>query len=460
MCAGMPLLIQNGTLILPEGEKRADLLVEAGKIRRIAHAIPPENHQVLDASGKLVFPGFIDTHTHFAGIPNLADDFRTGTRAALIGGTTTVLDFATQEKGGSLTQALDRWHAYAEGQCSCHYGFHMAITDWNDTVKAELPVMTAGGVTSYKLYLAYDAMRVSDSTAYQVVRAVAQEGGITGAHCENGDLVNEGIAAQRAMGHFSPAAHPASRPDTLEGEAVTRWLTIGDLLHAPVYVVHLSSQRGLQAVHSARARGQEFYVESCPQYFLLNESKYRLPGFEGAKYVCSPPLRSSKDCVALWTALLDGQIDISGTDHCSFNYHGGKTLGQEDFSKIPNGLPGVETRNALLYTYGVVTGRLTTRLMNQILAEKPARLFGLYPRKGVLAVDSDADIVIWDPTFESIISAADQLQNVDYSPYEGWRIKGRADTVLLEGQIAVGDGKLVREGLGRYIKRGLPEFWR
>lgn len=456
----MPLLIRNGTLVLPDGPKRADLRVEGGTIARIAPRLPAGDAEVLDAAGKLVFPGFIDTHTHFAGIEHLADDFASGTRAAVVGGTTTVLDFATQERGGTLTQALERWHAYADGRCSCHYGFHMAVTDWNPAVRAEFSAMTAAGVTSYKIYLAYDALRVSDAAAYEIVRAAAAEGAVVGAHCENGDLVSEGVAAQKARGCLSPAAHPASRPDAAEGEAVTRWLTIGELAGAPVNIVHLSTGRGLEAVRAARARGQALYVETCPHYLLLDESRYGLPGFEGAKYVCSPPLRGRDDCGTLWTAVEQGEVDTLGTDHCAFNFRGGKDLGRADFSKIPNGLPGVETRPVLFYTHGVAAGRVSEVGMAHLLAENPARLFGMYPRKGVLKEGSDADIVIWDTEYTGRITAAGQFQRVDYTPYEGMATVGRADTVVLGGEVAVRGGALTAERRGRYVARGPAGFWR
>jgi len=454
------MLIQNGTLILPEGPQKADLRMEGGKIAEIGLSLPVGDGEVIDAAGKLVFPGFIDTHTHFAGIAHQSDDFTTGTRAALIGGTTTILDFATQRRGDTLAHALEQWHAYAKGNCACHYGFHMAITDWNDAVKAELPAMTAAGVTSYKVYLAYDALRVSDAAAYEIVKSIAAEGGIVGAHCENGDLVGAGIAAQKAAGHLSPSAHPLSRPAAVEAEAVSRWLTIGELAGAPVNIVHLTTRRALEAVYAARARGQKLYVESCPHYFLLDGSNYDLPDFEGAKYVCSPPLRAPADCDALWAALASGTVDTVGTDHCSFNFQGVKELGRDDFSKIPNGMPGVETRPVLMYTFGVASGRITATQMARALCENPARLFGMYPQKGVLAVGSDADLVIFEQNYTSRIAAAAQLQHVDYTPYEGLATVGRAETVLLSGEVVVNSGKLIAENRGRYVARVPSGFWR
>ena len=332
----MSILIQNGTLLCPEGPVKADLRVEDGKIAQLGPALPAGDSQVLDAAGKLVFPGFIDTHTHFEmnkGLPNeTADDWASGTRAAVAGGTTCVLDFAEPVKGASLASAAEEWHRRADGRSSCHYGFHMTIKDWDLRIREELPAMTAEGITSYKVYLAYDNLRVTDGVAYEVLRAVAEQGGVVGCHCENGDLVTEGIAAQKAAGHLSPAAHPLSRPAAVEAEAVGRWLAIAELAGCPVNVVHLSTRRGLELVRAARERGQKVYVETCPQYLLLNDSKYQLPGFESAKFVLSPPLRKADDQATLWEALRSGEVDTVGTDHCSFDFDGVKTLGRDGVS--------------------------------------------------------------------------------------------------------------------------------
>ena len=460
----MRTLIQNGTLVLPDGLKRADLRVDGDKIVEIGPGLPVGDSRVLDAAGKLVFPGFIDTHTHFEmnkGLPNeTADNWATGTRAALAGGTTTILDFAEPLRGASLASALETWHGRADGAASCHYGFHMTIKDWDLRIRDELRDMTAEGVTSYKVYLAYDNLRVSDAVAYEVLRCVGREGGVVGCHCENGDLVDRGIAAMKAAGRYSPEAHPASRPPVVEAEAINRWLAIAEQAGVPVNIVHLSTLRGLEAIRAARARGQACYVETCPQYLLLDDGRYALPGFEGAKFVLSPPLRKPEDNEALWQALEGGEIDTMGTDHCSFNFRGVKTLGLEDFSKIPNGIPGVEHRPNLMYTAGVRAGRISEADMARVLSEQPARLFGMYPQKGVLAVGSDGDIVIFDPDYTGSIRAEAQYQNVDYTPYEGFALSGRADTVLLCGEVCVESGRIVAEGRGRYVKRGPAGFWR
>lgn len=460
----MSILIQNGILVLPTGPIQADLRVAGGRIAELGPGLAPGASRVIDAQERLVFPGFIDTHTHFEmnkGFPNeTADDWYTGTRAALAGGTTTVLDFAEPERGATLASALETWHGRADGAACCNYGFHMTVKDWSPSIRSELREMTAAGVTSYKVYLAYDNLRLSDAAAYEVVKAVGAEGGVVGCHCENGDLVTEGIRAQQAAGNLSPAAHPLSRPPAVEAEAVGRWLTIAELAGCPVNSVHLSTLRGLEAVRAARTRGQRLYVETCPQYLLLDERSYRLPGFESAKFVLSPPLRAQENCAALWDALEAGEIDTIGTDHCSFRFHGAKELGREDFSKIPNGIPGVEHRPSLMYTYGVAAGRITAVDMARLLAENPARLFGMYPQKGVLAVGSDADLVIFDPNDTGRITAETQYQNVDYTPYEGMALRGRVDTVLLGGEVAVEGGRVLLERRGRYVSRGPSGFWR
>ena len=460
----MSILIRNGTLVLPEGPVQADLRMDGGKITQIGPNLPAGDSQVVDAAGKLVFPGFIDTHTHFEmnkGLPNeTADDWRTGSMAALAGGTTTVLDFAESQRGCSLASALETWHKRADGVASCHYGFHMTIKDWDPRIQAELKDMTAAGVTSYKVYMAYDNLRLSDGVIYEVLKATAAEGAVVGCHCENGDLVTKGIAAQKAAGNLGTQAHPLSRPPLVEAEAVSRYLSIAELAGVPVNIVHLSTRRGLEAVRAARARGQKLYVESCPQYLLLDDSVYSLPDFEGAKYAFSPPARSKDDQTALWEGIAAGDIDTMGTDHCSFDFHGVKELGREDFSKIPNGLPGVEHRPALMYHFGVGQGRMTVSDLVRLLAEQPAKLFGMWPQKGCLAVGSDADVVIFDPARTWTITAKEQVQAVDYTPYEGMTLTGKPETVFLSGQLAAQDGKVVLEGKGQFVHRGPSQFWR
>jgi dihydropyrimidinase len=453
----MDLLIKGGTVVTAEKSSKLDIRIKEGSIVELGENLPAFGEQVLEATGKLVFPGFIDTHTHFdldAGDFHTADDFESGTRAAIAGGTTMVLDFATQNKGETLKEALVTWHKLAYGHSSCHYGFHMSISDWNENTKKELKEMTAAGVTSYKIYMAYDNLKVNAGVMYEILKAVKEEGGIIGVHCENGDLVNTFIREQKALGNMSPKAHPLSRPDEVEAVAVYELLAIARLAEAPVNIVHLSSKKGYQVVEAARAMGQKVFVETCPQYLLLEDSKYELPGFESAKFVLSPPLRKAEDMECLWKALKDDQIDTIGTDHCSFHYKGQKERGLHDFSRIPNGIPGVEHRPALLYTYGVAENRITKEQFCAALSTKPAKQYGMFPKKGVIAAGSDADLVIWDPEYQWTISADEQLQKVDYTPYEGFVMKGRAESVLLDGKLVVEKGKIVQENHGRYVFRG------
>ncbi len=459
----MSFLLKNGTLVTPGGVLTGDVLLRGERIAAIGSHLPcPLGTEVLDCTGKLVLPGCIDTHTHFEmnkGLPNeTADDWASGTLSALCGGTTTVLDFAEPERGASLQSALDTWHSRAEGHASCNYGFHMTIKDWNEAIRAELPAMAKQGVSSYKIYLAYQ-LRVSDAVAYEAVKAVSALGGVTGCHCENGELVELGVKEQKARGNLGPRAHPAARPPAVEAEAVCRYLAIAERAGGAVNVVHLSTKRGLELARAARDRGQPVYLETCPQYLLLDDSVYDLPGFESAKYVFSPPARSREDVEALWEAVADGSIDTVGTDHCSFTTEV-KALGREDFSGIPNGMPGVEDRLRLLYTYGVAAGRIGLERLVELLSANPARLFGMWPLRGALAVDSIADIVIYDPNITERISTKTNHSACDYDPYEGMEVRGRVDTVLLGGEVAVSEGKPVRTGLGRFVHRGGAQFWR
>lgn len=450
-------LIKNGTLVSPEKTWRADLALKDGKIAAIAPEIAPApEDRVLNAAGCLVFPGFIDPHTHLdmsSGALTTADDFPSGTLAAVCGGTTTLVDFATQDKGMTLRQALALWHQKADGRSHCNYAFHMAVTDWNETARQELRSMVAAGVTSIKVYLAYDALRVNDGQLLDILRECRALGLQIGCHCENGDVVNALQKRELAQGHTSPAAHPVSRPAAVEAEAISRYCYIASLARCPVTVVHLSSAAGLAEVRKARERGQTVWAETCPQYLLLDEGRYHLPGFEGAKFVMSPPLRSPSDVAALRRAVLDGEVDTLATDHCSYRFADQKALGREDFTKIPNGAPGLEHRPALFFSSFVAPGLLPPERMCALLAENPARLYGMFPRKGVLAVGADADVTVWDPAHVWTISAANQHHKVDYTPYEGMEVTGRAKAVFVNGILAARDGEPVRTGAGRYVHR-------
>lgn len=451
------LIIQNGTLVSGQKTLRADLAIGDGRIAAVeTHITPQPGDDVRDASGCLVFPGFIDPHTHldmFNGSITTADDFPSGTLAALCGGTTTLVDFATQDKGMTLKEALALWHEKADGKSSCNYAFHMAITDWSPATEAELVDMVAAGVTSIKVYLAYDALRVNDGELFQILRACRRLGLQIGCHCENGDLVNLLQRQELALGHTGPAAHPVSRPAPVEAEAISRYCYVARLADCPVTVVHLSTAAGLGEIRKARNAGQTVYAEACPQYLLLDESNYLLPGFEGAKYVMSPPLRSLSDVAALREALLLGELDTLATDHCSYRFSDQKSLGRHDFTNIPNGAPGLEHRPALYHTFFVAGGMTGPEAMCALLSENPAKQYGMWPKKGCLAPGSDGDVVIWDPTATWTISADNQHHRVDYTPYEGVRAVGRAKAVYLGGRLAAEDGEPVQTGLGRYVPR-------
>lgn len=448
-------LIKNGTLVSPTNTWKADIAIEGDKIVQIAPTIEAmAGDELYDASGCLVFPGFIDGHTHFdmdTGTAHTADDFITGTKAAVIGGTTTIVDFATQGKTQTLREAYDVWMEKAKDKSSCNYRFHMAITDWNDRVKAEMDTMPGLGVTSFKMYMAYDNLISNDEEILDCLRKIKEIDGVLGVHCENGTLINALTKEKIEAGQCSPSAHPASRPDYVEAEAINRLAYISSLADHPVNIVHLSSLAGLNEIRNARKRNQTITVETCPQYLVLDDHYYDLENFEGAKYVISPPLRKREDNKALIQAIVDKEIDTIATDHCSFNFHKDKELGKDDFRKIPNGAPGVEHRPQLVFTYLVDAGYVDISRMCELLSTNPAKRYGMYPQKGILKEGSDADIVIFSPDYEGEITWKKQLQNVDYTPYEGFRVKGQAKTVFVNGQCVVKDSTIVKERQGRYV---------
>lgn len=452
----MGYLLKNGTVVSSEGSQRLDVLVEGEKIVKIGENLPAGQATVIDAEGKLLFPGFIDGHTHFdlevAGTVT-ADDFESGTRAAILGGTTTVVDFASQDKGGhTLKEGLEKWHKKADGKCSCDYSFHMSIVEWNEETEKEVEDMIAAGVTSFKLYMTYPAMAVEDGDLYRILKKLNACGCFAGVHCENAGVIDAKIAEAKKEGRLGPENHPLVRPDTMEAEAVNRLLVIAKEAGAPVMVVHLTNRKAYEVIQRARAAGQTVYAETCPQYLLLDDSVYSRPDFEGAKFVCAPPIRKKEDQDCLWQALAQGEIQTVATDQCSFTL-AQKALGREDFTKIPGGLPGVETRGTLLYTYGVREGRITKEQMCRVLCENPARLYGLYPEKGILREGSDGDIVVFDPEKKSVISAKTHAYRTDNNPFEGFALHGGIDKVFLRGSLVVEDGKLIKEKTGTYIFR-------
>ena len=452
----MKKLLKGGTVISGSGSREADLLIEEDNIVKVGENLCAEDAEIIDVSGKLLFPGFIDAHTHFdLDVCNTttADDFETGTRSAIHGGTTMVIDFACPNKGESLQYGLDLWHRKADGRSSCDYGFHMTIDDWNEGIKAEIPGMFAAGIPSFKMYMTYPAMMIGDKDLFLALEELKKYGGIAGVHCENAGVIDALIEQHKEAGKTEPGAHPECRPNPCEAEAVAHLLRIAQVADVPIVIVHLSTKEALAEVQTARARGQRVYVETCPHYLLLDDSRYYQPEYtNSARYVCAPPLRKRADQDALWAALADGTIQTISTDHCSFTLSQ-KDAGRGDFTKIPGGLPGVEPRGLLLYSYGVAEGRITKEQMCALLSENPARLYGAYPRKGVLAVGSDADIVVYDPKADSVITAENQLANVDYTPFEGFRTKGSITQVWLRGQLAVENGELKAGAIGAFIPR-------
>lgn len=452
----MKYLLKNGTVVSGEGARQADVLVDGEKIAAVGRNLDPAGAEILDVTGKLLFPGFIDGHTHFdlevAGTVT-ADDFETGTKAALLGGTTFVVDYASQDKGGhTLKEGLEKWHKKADGKCSCDYSFHMSVVEWNQETEAEIQEMINEGITSFKLYMTYPAMIVNDCDLYKILKKLGQCGCFAGVHCENAGVIDALIAEAKKEGRLGPENHPLVRPDTMEAEAVHRLLVIAKEAEAPVMIVHLTNKKAYEEVMAAREKGQTVYAETCPQYLLLDDSVYSKPDFEGAVYVCAPPIRKKEDQDCLWEALAKEEIQTVATDQCSFSLEQ-KALGKEDFTKIPGGLPGVQTRGTLLYTYGVRTGKITEAQMCRLLSENPAKLYGVYPRKGVIQEGSDADIVILDPSKESVISAKTHAYNTDNNPFEGFKLGCVIDDVFLRGHHAVEEGKLKEEKLGTFIRR-------
>ena len=454
----MRTLFKGGTVVSGTGTKRADLLIENEKIVESGRNLKADADKVVDVTGCFLFPGFIDAHTHFdLDVCNTttADDFYTGSRAALRGGTTTVIDFACPNKGESLHYGLDLWHKKADGRTFCDYGFHMTIDDWNESIRAELPDMFAKGISSFKMYMTYPAMMVGDRDMYWALKELKSLGGLCGVHCENAGVIDGMIAERKNAGEFSPACHPLTRPPYLEAEAVSRLLRIAQAAEAPVVIVHLTNQEALKEVQHARDRGQKVYVETCPQYLLLDDSVYFNEDYsQAARYVCAPPIRDKSQQALLWKALRRGDIQTISTDHCSFTLEQ-KDAGREDFTKIPGGLPGVETRGELIYSYGVAAKRISAQRMCLALSENPARMYGLFPRKGHLRPGADADIVVYDPGASHVIRADDCVANVDYNPYEGFVTAGGIRQVWLRGNLAVENGKVLDETpQGRYMARG------
>jgi dihydropyrimidinase len=452
----MRTLIKNGTIVNADATTRADILVDGERIALIGEELDVAADRTIDAADKWVIPGGIDVHTHMElpfGGTFAKDTFETGTRAAAFGGTTTIIDFAVQPRGGSLRQGLDAWHEKADGKACVDYGFHVIISDVRDDVLSEMDQLVDEGVTTFKLFTAYPGVFFSDDGAiFKALQQSAKNGGLIMMHAENGLAIDVVAGQNFAAGNTDPLYHGISRSPILEGEATNRVIRLAETAGAPVYIVHLSAREALNEVRRARDEGLPAFAETCPQYLFLSLDDLG-NGFDGSKFVCSPPLRPADHQDDLWRGLIHDDLQVVSTDHCPFDFHGQKEMGRGDFRKIPNGLPGVENRVDLLHDGGVVSGRLTPNRWVELLSTAPARLFGL-PQKGVVGTGADADLVIYDPKRAHTISAKTQHMDVDYSCYEGRKVTGAADVVLSRGKIIVdGDEWLGQPGDGRFLKR-------
>jgi dihydropyrimidinase len=455
----MSLLIKNGEIITADSRYVADIYCENETITRIARDIAPSpGTEVIDATGKLVFPGFIDPHVHiymaFMGA-FAKDNFETGSRAALVGGTTTLIEMICPSRQDDALAAFETWLAKAAGHSACDFSFHMGVTRFDDQTAAQLREIVRRGISSFKIFLAYKgAFGIDDTELYRALKLAKELGVIVAVHCENETLVAERSRELLAAGKTGPGAHHESRPPRVEAEGVHHLMTFAELTGAATYIVHLSCQEALAEALAARQRGVRVAVETLIQYLTLDKTHAELPDFEGAKYVMSPPLRDRRNQDILWNGLRDGQIQTVATDHAPFDFQTQKTLGRGDFTKIPNGIPSLEERIKLLYTYGVKTGKIDLPTLVNSASTQVAKLFGLYPRKGAIQPGADADLVVFDPGHRGTISVKTQSMNVDYSAFEGWPVEGRPDTVTVRGQVAVRAGKFVGQpGCGQFLKR-------
>jgi dihydropyrimidinase len=452
-------LIRNGTVVTARDTKAADVLIEGAQIKEVRAGIPTDGvDNVIDAAGMYVIPGGIDAHTHldmpFGGTTS-ADDFETGTRAAAFGGTTSIVDFAIQARGTRMRDALDTWWKKAEGRAVIDYGLHMIVTDLGECGLEDMDEMVDQGVASFKLFMAYpNVLMVDDATIFKSLARTAKNGALICMHAENGSVIDVIVAKALAEGKTAPVYHALTRPTRAEAEAVHRAIAMAEIAGAPVYIVHLSCEDALNQVREARDRGVPAFAETCPQYLLLSIEELERPNFEGAKYVFTPPLRTKENLPKLWDGLQHDHLQVVSTDHCPFCFEDQKVLGKNDFTKIPNGGPGIENRLQLIYHHGVNAGKISLNRFVEITSTAPARIFGMYPRKGEIAAGSDADIVIWDPKAPYTISSKTHHMRVDYSMFEGYQVQGNARTVISRGDVIVDAGQFLgKAGRGNYLRR-------